>query len=174
MADISTLAGILASLEGNGTTDINGRAANPLNIEIGNIGYGTITAAGGNQITVFPDVSTGMTEGISHLQSALAGAGSGSGPYGSVKTLGQFLSVWNGGNASAAASAAEQWGFSPDTPISQVQAALGDAGAPVASLPPTVAATALPGPLDGAPASPSWAPWAIGGVIGIAVILALS
>lgn len=128
MAGISTLASILSQLEGNGTTDINGRANNPLNVEIGDIGYGTIPAAGGNQITVFPDPQSGLSAGISHLQSALASVGS-PGPYQNVQTFGQFLSVWAGNPSSSYVStAAAAVGLSASTPISQAQAALGAFG----------------------------------------------
>lgn len=175
MADINALAGILAHFEGNGTTDVNGRAANPLNIEIGDIGYGTITAAGGNRITVFPDPDAGMAAGIAHLQSDLAGAGRGSGPYANVQTLGQFLRVWNGGNATAANAAAQQWGFSPDTPISQVQAAVGVQGVSTAVPPPDIAVTGQFDGLNPGPSSlPSWAPWLLLGVVGIALLAGLS
>lgn len=134
MALIDSLATVLAHLEGNGTTDINGRSNNALNVELGDIGYGTITAAGGNKITVFPDATTGFATGTAHLQSALASAGTGTGPYANVTTLGQFLQVWNGGNAHDAATAATAIGLSPSTPISQVQQQLLGGGAPATAM----------------------------------------
>ena len=136
--DITNLAGVLASLEGNQTTDINGvRTNNPLNVEVGDVGYGTVTASGGNKITVFPDPATGLAVGTSKLQGALSQAGSG-GPYANATTLGQFLSVWAGNPGTGYInSASAALGFSPSTPISTVQAALGSAGA-AASTPPGI------------------------------------
>jgi hypothetical protein len=125
---LQTLAATLASLEGNGTTDINGRANNPLNVEAGNVGYGTITTSNGGQVTVYPSKAAGQAAGLSYLQSALASVGS-TGPYQNVQTFGDFLAVWAGSPDSGYISqAAASIGATPSTPIGQVQAALGIGG----------------------------------------------
>lgn len=144
---LQTLAATLAGLEGNGTSDINGRANNPLNIEAGNLGLGTITTSNGGQVTVYPSVSAGQAAGLSHLQAALASAGQ-PGPYQNVQTFADFLNVWAGNPGTGyITQAAASIGVTASTPIGQVQALLGLGGVTASSgvsggvsAPPTVPA----------------------------------
>jgi hypothetical protein len=63
LGNVSTasLAAAIATAEGaNVPGSIPQKANNPGNLELGDIGYGVLTAAGGEKITIFPDWSTDL------------------------------------------------------------------------------------------------------------------
>lgn len=116
---MTTLAQAIANLEGYGVAGaIPTVANNPGNLELGDIGYGTLQAAGGNQITIFPSEA----DGWSALNNEIGKIYNGTSKYYSPSTsLQDFGSTYSGGNSAYGAHLANQLGVPPNTPLGNLQ-----------------------------------------------------
>ncbi len=115
------LAGAIAQAEGYGTPNsIPTIANNPGNLELGNLGYGTLQAAGGQQITIFPDISAGWSALTNQIQSIFNGN---SKNYNPNQSLSDFGSIYSGGNANYGNTLASILGVSPNTTLAQANGA---------------------------------------------------
>lgn len=115
---MSSLRDVIAQLEGFGQPGaIPTVANNPGNLELGNIGYGTITAGGGNQITVFPSETSGWAALDNQLNKIGAGKSS---VYTPDMSLSQFGTTYSGGNPNYGSNLASMLGVSPSTPVGDV------------------------------------------------------
>ena len=114
---LSPLSSAIAQAEGYGVSGaIPTLANNPGNLELGNLGYGTMNAAGGQQITVFPSAQAGATALENQVQAALNGS---SANYNPNMSLSQFGNIYSGGNSAYGNTLASILGVSPNTPLSQ-------------------------------------------------------
>jgi len=92
-APLPTIAASVARAEGaNVPGSIPARANNPGDLELGDVGYGTLTAAGGNQITIFPDTATGEAALESQLSKMIYGGSSVYNPSMTLAEAGQLYS----------------------------------------------------------------------------------
>lgn len=124
----SPIAAAIASAEGYGHAgNIPTRANNPGDLEIGDIGYGTITASGGNKITVFPNAAAGYT--ALQNQVNLISSGQSTAGYTPGMSIAQVGNLYAGGSSNWANNVASYLGVSPSTNFSTV------AGGQSASLP---------------------------------------
>lgn len=90
----STLADAIAKLEGYGAgNNIPTVANNPGNLELGDIGFGTLNAANGNKITIFGSVQDGWTALENQLTKIVSGN---SAYYKPDTTLAQFGKTYSG------------------------------------------------------------------------------
>jgi hypothetical protein len=131
------LANALAKAEGYGIPGaIPTQANNPGDLELGDLGYGTIQAQGGNPITVFPDAASGMTALQAQAQAILTGS---SKYYGPDQTLSDIGTTYAGPGEGQtwAGNVASILGTSPDTPVGQIPALQSPQSA-IPSLPLTV------------------------------------
>lgn len=116
----TTLASAITQLEGFGAgNNIPTIALNPGSLELGDIGYGTITAANGQQITVFNSLSDGQAALNNQLDLATSGN---SKYYSPDMSIADFGTIYSGGNSSYGNNLASLLGVDPSTPISAVNA----------------------------------------------------
>ena len=113
---LSPLAAAISQLEGYGAsaTNIPTLANNPGDLELGDIGYGTLTASGGNKITVFPTLAAGqaaleaqvskMENGGSSVYTPSETIAQAGATYGGSSTYGQKLAQLLGVDSSASLS----------------------------------------------------------------------
>lgn len=114
---VGSLADAIASAEGFGVgNNIPTTANNPGSLELGDVGYGTINAANGNQITVFPSENDGWTALNNQLASVYNGT---SKYYTPDMSLSEFGNIYSGGNPNYGNTLANSLGVSPDTTLSQ-------------------------------------------------------
>lgn len=116
------MANALAQAEGYGIPgSVPTRANNPGDLELGDIGYGTIAAEGNNPITVFPTAQAGMDALQKQADAILTGSSQYYGPDQSLNDIGETYagpgeaSTWAGNIASIL-------GTSADTPVGQIPA----------------------------------------------------
>jgi hypothetical protein len=114
----SALADAIANAEGaNVAGSIPARANNPGDLELGDIGYGTITAAGGQKITVFPSLSAGMA--ALENQIALIASGQSKAGYPANGSIADVAAVYTGGSGSSwAQNVASALGLTPEASFS--------------------------------------------------------
>jgi hypothetical protein len=127
----SSLANAISQLEGFGNpSSIPTLANNPGNLELGDVGYGTITAQGGQQITIFGSLDDGWTALENQLSKIFNGT---SNYYTPDQTLAQFGNTYSGGNPSYGTNLASKLGVDPSTTLAQVQnqQSSGNAGDPL-------------------------------------------
>jgi hypothetical protein len=113
---VESLAQAIAQEEGNngqGFANTN----NPGNLELGDIGYGTATAAGGQQITIFQSFQDGFAALVNMLQKDLSGNSS---VYSPSMNLQQYMQTYTGGNTNAGNTVASILGVSPYMPLTSV------------------------------------------------------
>lgn len=114
----SPLASAIAQLEGFGAGDnIPTQSNNPGDLELGDIGYGTLTASGGNAITVFPDAASGWDALNNQIAKIFNGT---SNVYNPNMSVGDFGSTYSGNNPSYGSNLASILGVAPNTPLSQL------------------------------------------------------
>ena len=115
----SPIAAAIASAEGYGPAgNIATRANNPGDLELGDIGYGTITASGGNKITVFPSADAGyaaLQAQIGKISSGQSTAG-----YTPGMSIAQVGNLYAGGSSNWANNVASYLGVSPSTNFATV------------------------------------------------------
>lgn len=135
-ASTSELAAAIAQAEGyNVPGSIPARANNPGNLENGNIGYGTITAAGGQQITIYPPGDAGMAALENQINLMVSGQSSNYTPDMSIAQVG---SIYSGDSSGTwANNVASALGVSPSDNFASQAGASG--GAIVSSAPSAVA-----------------------------------
>ena len=111
----SALANAIAQAEGaNVSGSIPNKANNPGDLELGDIGYGTIAAAGGQQITVFPSLSAGLA--ALENQISLIASGQSKAGYPQGATIAQVGAIYAGDTSGTwAQNVANALGLSPDT-----------------------------------------------------------
>jgi hypothetical protein len=118
MATLQDLENSISTLEGYGPgSAIPTQANNPGDLEIGDIGYGTIGAAGGNQITVFPSPTAGQQALTNQLNRIGAGNSS---VYSPDESISEFGQTYSGGNPTYGPSLASMLGVPASTPIGSV------------------------------------------------------
>lgn len=116
---LTPLASAIAQSEGYGVPGaIPTVANNPGNLELGDVGYGTANAAGGNQITIFGSLADGAAALENQLNKIFNGTSSN---YTPDMSLSQFGQIYSGGNPAYGNQLASTLGVSPSTPLSQVQ-----------------------------------------------------
>jgi hypothetical protein len=114
------LANAIANAEGFGKdSSIPTRANNPGDLELGNVGFGTVTARGGQQITVFGSVSDGWAALNNQISKIFSGR---SRYYKPEMSLQEFGSIYSGGSRTYGANLAAFLGLTPDAPLSQANA----------------------------------------------------
>lgn len=117
---LTPLAQSIANAEGFGASanNIPTLANNPGDLENGDVGYGTITASGGNQITVYGS----LAEGAQALENQVAKIFNGTSAYYSPDmSLSDFGTTYSGGNTNYGTTLANSLGVSPSTTLAQVQ-----------------------------------------------------
>ncbi len=108
----SALAQAIAQAEGaNVAGSIPSKANNPGDLELGDIGYGTITAAGGQKITIFPTLEAGLA--ALENQISLFASGQSKAGYPAGATIEQVGAIYSGGSSSWAQNVAAALGLSP-------------------------------------------------------------
>lgn len=85
---------------------------NPGDLELGDIGYGTFSAAGGNQITNFPDEASGESALENQINLMVSGNSS---VYSPSMTLSQAGLIYSGGSSNWANNVGAALGVDPDT-----------------------------------------------------------
>lgn len=90
-------------------------ANNPLNLEMGDIGYGTATAAGGQQLTIFASLQDGWDAATNMLNKDVSGNSS---IYSPNMTLQEYMNTFTGGNQNAGNTVASILNVPSSTPIS--------------------------------------------------------
>lgn len=85
---------------------------NPGDLELGDIGYGTFAAAGGNQITNFPDEASGESALENQINAMVSGSSS---VYSPSMTLSQAGLIYSGGSSNWANNVGAALGVDPDT-----------------------------------------------------------
>lgn len=119
------LAQAIAKEEGfyaaGASQNIPQRANNPLDLELGDQGYGTLSAAGGQKITVFPTLAAGWAAAVSQLTKDIAGTKL----YPAGESISQFMQMFtSGSNTSTSAGTnagnqvANNLGVPSSTPVS--------------------------------------------------------
>jgi hypothetical protein len=117
--ELSPLGRAISSKEGFGTADaIPTLANNPGNLELGNIGYGVLTANNGQQITIFGSLPEGRAALEKQLNLIFSGQ---SKKYSPNMTLEEFGKVYSGGEADYGAAIATSLGVAPSTTLGQLQ-----------------------------------------------------
>lgn len=112
-SSIATIAAAIAQAEGAGNPSaIPARANNPGDLELGDIGYGTLTAAGGNQITVFPSQAAGEAALEAQINKMVSGSST---VYQPNMTISQAGAIYSGGSSNWAQNVASYLGVDPDT-----------------------------------------------------------
>ena len=149
----SELASAIAQAEGYGpSTNIATLANNPGNLVIGDIGYGTITAAGGIRITKFATAAAGWAA-LQNQIDLIASGSSSLYPNGDSMSIAQVGAIYSGDSSGTwAKNVASILGVDPSSSFAQ---AAGDDGGGIFS------------------DFPSWAPWAAMGTVGLAVALSV-
>jgi len=111
----SALADAIANAEGaNVPGSIPNRANNPGDLKLGDIGYGTLAAAGGQQITVFPSLAAGMAA-LEHQISLIASGQSKAG-YPAGGSIADIAAVYTGGSGTSwAQNVANFLGLTPES-----------------------------------------------------------
>lgn len=97
---------------------------NPFALELGDIGYGTSSAAGGNQLTNFPSITAAYAAFQQMFAKDVSGASS---IYSPNQSIQDYMTEYTGGNANAGNTVASILGVPASTPISSVGGA-GTAG----------------------------------------------
>ena len=160
-ASISQIAAAITQAETGGTIVGN----NPGNLELGDIGYGTRTAAGGQQITIFPTLAAGQASLENQIQSMI----NGSSLYPAGASISQVADIYVSGKAGSGAGAnwaqnvANYLGVSPsDSFAAQAGASGGTLTAPTTL---ETDAAAVNDAIDNATGAtlPDWVPYALGG-----------
>jgi hypothetical protein len=152
-ASVSGLAAAITQAETGGNIVGN----NPGNLELGDIGYGTRTAAGGQQLTIFPTLAAGQQALENQIQSII----SGSSLYPAGASIAQVADIYvtgqagSGGGAAWANNVANYLGVSPNDSFA-AQAGL-DGGTLTA---PDTSDVEI---ATDQPALPAWLPWAAAG-----------
>lgn len=122
-------------------------ANNPINLEMGDIGYGTVTAAGGQELTIFPSLQAGYQAATNMVQSDVSGNSS---IYSPNMSLQQYMQTFTGGSATAGNTVASILGVPSSTPISSF-------GQIAGSVQPNAASTTAPGTAStSSTGSPAW------------------
>jgi hypothetical protein len=118
LPNLQSLANAIAQQEGYGAgNNIPTVANNPGSLELGDQGYGTLSAAGGQQITVFGSIEDGYNALLNQLSLAVNGQ---SANYSPNATLSQFGTTYSGGNTSYGNSLAQIMGVAPSTTLAQL------------------------------------------------------
>ena len=113
----SPLANAIANAEGFGKSDaVPTRANNPGDLEVGDVGYGTITAKGGQQITIFGNVGDGWARLNRQIDLIFSGR---SRYYKPDETLNDFGSTYSGGSPSYGSNLANFLGVDSNATLSQ-------------------------------------------------------
>jgi hypothetical protein len=149
---VTPLMQAIAQAEGfNVAGSIPQRANNPGDVEVGDVGYGTI-----NGITIFASVDDGWAALANQISSMASGTNS---HYPAGATLAQVGIPYSGGDPNWANNVASYLGVSTSTPFASL------AGGIVASTPDTTMATAT--------TIPDWGYWATAGaaLLGIAALV---
>lgn len=90
-------------------------ANNPLNLEMGDVGYGTVNAAQGQKLTVFATLQDGWNAALNMLNKDLSGNST---VYQPTMTLQQYMQKFTGSNsANAGNTVASVMGVSPNMPL---------------------------------------------------------
>jgi hypothetical protein len=116
---VDLFADAIADEEGffNSTSNIPQKANNPLDLELGDVGYGTMSAAGGQQITIFPTLTAGWAAAVKLLGKDIAGTKL----YPAGESISQFMSTFTSGksgNSGPGNTVASDLGVDPSTPVS--------------------------------------------------------
>lgn len=112
---VDSLAQAIAREEGFNAGSVGTSANNPGDLELGDVGYGTITAAGGNKITVFGSLQDGWNALTNMLTKDVTG---GSSVYTPNESINDFMTTYSGGNPNAGQTTANILGVPASTPIS--------------------------------------------------------
>jgi hypothetical protein len=110
---LSPAAAAIAQAEGYKPGTIPYAANNPGDLELGDIGYGTISASGGNKITVFPSAAAGAA--ALENQIGLMTSGTSKAGYNPGMSIAQVGQLYSGGSSAWANNVAAALGVSPDT-----------------------------------------------------------
>lgn len=114
-ATYSPLASAIANAEGyGGAGSIPTLANNPGDLELGDVGYGIMQAAGGQKITVFPNVAAGWAALEKQISSIFAGR---SRYYTPDESLQDFGVTYSGGSQRYGANLASFLGLSPSSTL---------------------------------------------------------
>jgi hypothetical protein len=144
LPNLQSLANAIAQQEGYGAgNNIPTVANNPGSLELGDQGYGTLSAAGGQQITVFGSIEDGYNALLNQLSLAVNGQ---SANYSPNATLSQFGTTYSGGNTSYGNSLAQIMGVAPSTTLAQLAGGTttsGGAGATQSTTPTSITGTIL-------------------------------
>jgi hypothetical protein len=115
----SSLASAIAQLEGFGPQgNIPTLSNNPGDLEIGDVGYGTVQAAGGNKITVFGSLQDGWSALENQINKIFNGT---SAYYNPSTTIQQFGTTYSGGNQNYGVNLANKLGVDPSATLGSVQ-----------------------------------------------------
>lgn len=118
-ASYSPLAVAIANAEGyGGAGSIPTLANNPGDLELGDLGYGTMQAAGGQKITVFPNVAAGWMALENQISRIFSGR---SRYYSPDESLQDFGVTYSGGSQRYGANLANFLGLSPSSTLRQAQ-----------------------------------------------------
>lgn len=118
--DFSGLEQAIAKAEGffGPSSNVAVQANNPGDLELGDLGFGTTAAAGGQQITNYPSIDAGWTALDQQIGSIFSG---GSSKYSPSMTLTQFGQTYTGSQSPAYGNTlASLLGVDPSTTLSQV------------------------------------------------------
>ena len=115
----SAVAQAIATAEGYGpSNNVPTIANNPGDLELGNIGYGTTAASGGQQITNFPTADAGWAALENQItKMATGGSSAGYTPSMSIAQVGQ---LYSGGSSAWANNVASSLGVDPSTNFASV------------------------------------------------------
>lgn len=134
----SRTAQAIATAEGFGPSgNIPTIANNPGDLELGNIGYGTTGAAGGQQITNFPTADAGWA--ALENQITMMATGSSSAGYTPSMSIAQVGQLYSGGSSAWANNVASALGVDPSTNFASVVT-----GSAPATSPSTAGASTVP------------------------------
>ena len=162
-ASISQLAAAITQAETGGNIVGN----NPGNLELGDIGYGVRTAAGGQQITIFPSMAAGQAALENQIQSIV----NGSSLYPAGASISQVADIYVSGKAGSGAGAnwaqnvANYLGVSPSDSFAAQAGATGGTLTEPTTL--EAAAASVNAALENATGDtlPEWIPYALGGAV---------
>lgn len=119
---IDSLAQAIARSEGFNAGSVGTSANNPGNLELGDVGYGTVAAANGNNLTVFGSLQDGWKALTNVLNKDVSGQSS---IYDPNESLDSFMNTYSGGNANAGSNVAGFLGVPGSTPISSFGGSIG-------------------------------------------------
>jgi hypothetical protein len=115
----SPLADAISGAEGFGPVDkIPTLANNPGSLKLGNVGYGTMRAADGQEITIFGSLQDGKNALNKQLDLIFSGK---SAHYSPDMTLEEFGKVYSGGDAGYGARIAASMGVDPSTTLGELR-----------------------------------------------------